>query len=537
MRRRRLQQAAAEGDRVSLRVPCPFLLAVGASVVAYLGVARTESLASSAPPLAAYGTDIQQTSVSGVSSGAAMAVHMHVAHSSIMRGVGVVAGVAYDCADSRLPTLARLARALNCMDGSLSFGGSAGAAFSVARTTDAAGVAGAIDDPAVHLRNQKVWLFSGYNDGEVRRAAMDAVALYYGHYLDSGNVNSGNIFYQTDNHAPHALVTDDYGGACLGFNDEWINNCKYDAAGHLLEHIYGSLNARSNTPAGSILEFDQSEFAAGRPPKLIGLADTGFIYVPKTCLSEACRVHVVFHGCLQYAGNPMVGRAVVEHAGYNKWAETNKFIVLYPQTAASPSNPKGCWDWLGLENADFARKTGDQIAAIKRMLDRLAQKFMPGAGVPDTFGAPQELKPADKTSTSLALTWQPNSAAAGFNVYRSPSKAGPYTKINNSPVSGASFADRGLSANTTYHYEISAIAPTGSESARTPILGSTAPAPPVCDPYFSDNLTHAGRFRAVAILSDAFAVGSGDALGPLTDHSQLTKEDRLLPFYRHGYCP
>ena len=40
------------------------------------------------PPLVAYGIDIQQTSVSGVSSGGAMAVQMHVAHSSKMRGVG-----------------------------------------------------------------------------------------------------------------------------------------------------------------------------------------------------------------------------------------------------------------------------------------------------------------------------------------------------------------------------------------------------------------------------------------------------------------
>ena len=51
------------------------------------------------PPLASYGIDIQQTSVSGVSSGGAMAVQMHVAYSSIMRGVGVIAGVAYNCAD------------------------------------------------------------------------------------------------------------------------------------------------------------------------------------------------------------------------------------------------------------------------------------------------------------------------------------------------------------------------------------------------------------------------------------------------------
>ena len=65
------------------------------------------------------------------------------------------------------------------------------------------------------------------------------LARYYDHYLNPGDVNSGNVFYQTDNHAPHAVITDDYGGACLGFNDEWINNCHYDAAGRLLEHIYG----------------------------------------------------------------------------------------------------------------------------------------------------------------------------------------------------------------------------------------------------------------------------------------------------------
>jgi poly(3-hydroxybutyrate) depolymerase len=62
------------------------------------------SPAVAAPPLPAYGIDINQTSVSGVSSGGAMAVQMHVAYSSIMRGVGVIAGVAYDCANSDLPS-------------------------------------------------------------------------------------------------------------------------------------------------------------------------------------------------------------------------------------------------------------------------------------------------------------------------------------------------------------------------------------------------------------------------------------------------
>src|SRR5690242_6083935 len=70
------------------------------------------------PPLAPYAIDIHQTSVSGVSSGGAMAVQMHVAHSSIMRGVGVIAGVTYDCANSDLPSASASKGLLpQCMDG------------------------------------------------------------------------------------------------------------------------------------------------------------------------------------------------------------------------------------------------------------------------------------------------------------------------------------------------------------------------------------------------------------------------------------
>src|SRR6201999_4241307 len=190
-----------------VRVAVAFALVViaitASSFLSFSGLKRFAKLFQSTPPLGAYGIDIQQTSASGVSSGGAMALQMHVAHSAIMRGVGVIAGVAYECTDSRLPVAARLLRGLDCMEGEGSFGGTAAANFSIARTTDAAGVPGAIDDPALHLPRQKIWLFSGYNDGVVRRAAMDAVALYYKTYVDAGN-----IFYKNNNHAPHALVTD-----------------------------------------------------------------------------------------------------------------------------------------------------------------------------------------------------------------------------------------------------------------------------------------------------------------------------------------
>jgi poly(3-hydroxybutyrate) depolymerase len=518
------------------------MIALAAYLVSPLAELRRRGHFSSAPPpLGSYGVDIQQTSVSGVSSGGAMAVQMHVAHSSLMRGIGVIAGVGYDCANSDLPLAAvRLARGYQfCLAGSIG----ADAAFSISRTAAAAAAPGAIDDPARHLAPQRVWLFSGYNDGTVRRAAMDAVDEYYEHY-----VQPGNVFYKTNNHAPHALITDDHGGPCLGFNHEYINNCGYDAAGRLLEHIYGALkHPGGGGVGGSILAFDQREFVVG-DPALIGLAETGYVYVPATCATQTCRVHVVFHGCKQYAG--ALGDAFYRHGGYNKWADPNNLVVLYPQTAATmpgpshpdlPVNPEGCWDWWGLSdnNHDFARKGGYQISAVKAMLDRLAQQFMPSRGSPDSFGPPQEFSIPDNTSASVELIWQPNAAAAGYNVYRSSASGGPYTKVNTQPVSSAGFVDGGLTANTTYFYEIRAIDPqSGMESAPTnPVSGLTAPALPACDPYFSDNFRHVQQGRAYQWLGDTRALGSNEAMGPYSpnEFKQLTRNGAF--FYHVAYCP
>ncbi|MGZ5781413.1 MAG: hypothetical protein ACXWIN_10720, partial [Burkholderiaceae bacterium] len=63
--------------------------------------------------LPSYNADINKTSVSGVSSGAMMAMQMNVIHSSIMQGVGIAAGGPYDCPNGDL------VKALGtCMNGS-----------------------------------------------------------------------------------------------------------------------------------------------------------------------------------------------------------------------------------------------------------------------------------------------------------------------------------------------------------------------------------------------------------------------------------
>jgi hypothetical protein len=104
------------------------------------------------------------------------------------------------------------------------------------------------------------------------------------------------------------------------------------------------------------------------------MAASGYLYLPPGCdgnNGQGCRLHVVFHGCLQDAGS--IGDTYLRHAGYNAWADSNRIVLLYPQAAPiyPLTNPNACWDWFNYDDARYAQKTGHQMAAVKHMVDRL----------------------------------------------------------------------------------------------------------------------------------------------------------------------
>lgn len=71
----------------------------------------------------------------------------------------------------------------------------------------------------------------------------------------------------------------------------------------MFRHLYGSDIVEpdtSVTPAGQLLEFDQSEFITGTPGS-ISLDSVGFAYIPSGCQdrTRVCRAHIAFHGCVQ----------------------------------------------------------------------------------------------------------------------------------------------------------------------------------------------------------------------------------------------
>lgn len=306
-----------------------------------------------------------QVSVSGLSAGGYMAVQFEVAFSASVTGAGVIAGGPYNCAQG---TLYLATTVCSCTSDLLACRVRAGGTQVSLLVDDTALLArrGLIDDPT-HLAQHRVWLFSGSADSVVPRAVMNDLRSYYRHYLAPGQIS-----YQSSFAAEHAMPTDDYGNACAFLGSPYINNCAYDAAGQLLGWLYGPLSPRnSGAPAGQWLAFDQAEFLP--LPTLHGMANNGLLYLPPGCDAQAagCKLHVVFHGCLQDSQH--IGREFPEHAGYTAWADSNRIVLLFPQAAPIYpfTNPKACWDWFGYDDALYATRLGHQMAAIKRMVDRL----------------------------------------------------------------------------------------------------------------------------------------------------------------------
>lgn len=294
--------------------------------------------------------DKKEISVSGLSSGGYMAVQLHIAHSGLFRGAGVVAAGPYYCAQGSLISALR-----TCMTKPEGID----IQKLVAVTRQWAG--NREIDPVSNLKNAKVYLYSGTKDTTVKPGVVAALQSFYQAFTQPES-----IVFKNDIASEHAMVTSGTGKACDAKGKPFINHCNFDLAGAMLSHLHDGLQTPGNSQAaeGSLVEFDQTAFSKGN-----GLAPTGWAYIPQACKmgSTPCRLHVALHGCQQNA--LQVGMEFVRHAGYNRWAEVNRMVVLYPQTGKGATN--ACWDWWGYDSANYAKQSGPQIQAIKAMVNRL----------------------------------------------------------------------------------------------------------------------------------------------------------------------
>ncbi|MBS1190186.1 MAG: Poly (3-hydroxybutyrate) depolymerase [Rhodocyclaceae bacterium] len=350
-----------------------------------LALARS-GLADPFPALPALNVDIAETSVSGISSGAFMSVQFQVAHSSIVKGAGVVAGGPYYCAqDDAIRATTQCTCTLDPLHQVCSVSPTSADVPALEKATRDFAQKNLIDNPD-NLARQRVYVFAGGKDELVPAPVIDQLDDYYRRLA----VPAANVKTERWAKAGHTMPTMRYGNACPVTDTPYISDCNFDGAKEILTWIYGPLATAKKTKkpkaGGRFIQFDQTPYlpASQRYSWTTGMDQSGWLYLPAACeRGEPCRLHVAFHGCKQgqsYAllrplpdGSVYYGTTFVRHAGYDTWADANRIAVLFPQAVSIPGlNPNGCWDWWGYTDGNYATRKGVQISTVRAMIDRIA---------------------------------------------------------------------------------------------------------------------------------------------------------------------
>ncbi|MCR6665751.1 MAG: hypothetical protein NVV69_07025 [Methyloversatilis sp.] len=335
--------------------------------------------------------------VSGLSSGAAMAVQLGVAHSSRVRGIGIVSGPPYLCAQGFVTRATNDCLVLGRDRLRELFGPLFGLSLfsSGERDIDVHDLVSDTHklarqrriDPVDGLASQQIWEYRGQDDrvvGAKASAAQHAYFRAFGAVPKRGEPRS----------TPHTMPTSDPAqGSCDTRDEDYVSGCDFDAAGELLRHLRRRPDARPNAGNGRWYVLKQADFVPAGPGdaqtrrRALGLAEEARVYVPQRCSSESCQIHVALHGCKQGMSDSSY-RAFTDGAGYVRWAGPLKLVLLFPRVGAiepferglwdSVGNPMGCWDWWGYTTPGdlygYATREAPQMRTIINMVDHLGRQ-------------------------------------------------------------------------------------------------------------------------------------------------------------------
>jgi len=87
--------------------------------------------------------------------------------------------------------------------------------------------------------------------------------------------------------------------------------------------------------------------------------------------------------------------------------------------------------------------------------------------------APDNLRVSAITDSSISLAWTALNGVVGYNIYRSISENGTYTKVNSGIISDSEYTDTGVSSNSTYYYKVSAVTSNTESLQSTQIHAAT----------------------------------------------------------------
>ena len=189
---------------------------------------------------------------------------------------------------------------------------------------------------------------------------------------------------------------------------------------------------------------------------------------------------------LQYSDNiyPGVGKIVITGKGNYMASVTKYFNIIAPNMLGLSATPEGDTaiklSWLrnaritGYEiySADSSVKYGSTsdttftITGLKQATDYAFKvRTYITVGGKTTYGqfktvvAHTGLSAPTITVQSLArkrttINWTPTSNVSGYEIYRSTSASGTYSKVAVMPSSAGGYSDSGLNSGATYYYKV-----------------------------------------------------------------------------------
>jgi hypothetical protein len=198
---------------------------------------------------------------------------------------------------------------------------------------------------------------------------------------------------------------------CQANASPFIDQCGYDQAGIILQHICGALNApKRGALDGTVKQFAQSLYSKPNSVSSLSLGETGYGFVPKECgQGETCRVHIALHGYKQGVGDidrriRRLRRLLPGHQSHHRAVSANRHQLVPLQ----PESLLGLVELRGLRRP-LRHQVGIADQDIKAMLDAVTRRAAPAAApAPATTRAPTNwLKVIDTSDTAADLPWTP----------------------------------------------------------------------------------------------------------------------------------
>ncbi len=195
----------------------------------------------------------------------------------------------------------------------------------------------------------------------------------------------------------------------------------------------------------------------------------GYLASDEVEASTAANVTVSFW---YYPKNLNAGECLVQTyngSAYNTWYD----ITTYP------GYNSGTWCQFNQIITDSQYR----IAGFRLRFDSSAMGSSHYIHIDDVVITTDTVPPATPTGLvataggeQISLNWNDNADSDlwGYNVYRSPTSGGPYTKLNTSLVVNSDYIDTGLYGGGTYYYVVTAVDFGNNESSYSNEDGATA---------------------------------------------------------------